>query len=86
MLPGLCGSAKIVAPAILSLATAYLGQVEGDVRLQKQATYLYGNALEELLKITSAAGFRAEDHTLASIMCLSMSEVCRGSRKRRIFR
>ena len=64
--------------AIWSLITAYLGQIEGDVSLQKQTTSLYGNALYELSKITSAPGFHVDDNTLASIMCLGMSEVRRG--------
>jgi hypothetical protein len=63
--------------AIWSLVTAYLGQMEGDVSLQKQTISMYGNALHKLSKITSAPGFHADDNTLASIMCLGMSEVRR---------
>ena len=77
VLPGLGGSSDILDAAISSLSTAYLGQMEGDVALQKQAISLYGRALHELSKVTTAPGFRADDHTLASIMCLGMSEVRR---------
>jgi hypothetical protein len=77
VLPGLSGSSDILDAAISSLTTAYLGQMGGDVGLQKQAMSLYGHALHKLSKVTAAPGFCADDHTLASIMCLGMSEVRR---------
>jgi hypothetical protein len=77
VLPSLGGNSSTLDTAILSLTTAYLGQMESDVALQKHAASLYGNALHELSRVTSVPGFCADDHTLASIMCLGMSEVRR---------
>ena len=74
-LPGLHGRSSILDIAMSTLAAAYLGQRKGDYQLQRHGMLLYEKALKQLSQITAVANFRANDYTLASIMCLGMSEV-----------
>jgi hypothetical protein len=55
-----------------TLAAAYLGQMRGDRQLQIQSLLLYEAAVKTLSRAMTAP---ADDYTLASIMCLGMSEV-----------
>lgn len=74
-LPGLQGTRAVLDTAISTLAAAYLGQMRGDRQLQMQSLYLYEGSVKTLSRTMTAPAFIADDYTLASIMCLGMSEV-----------
>ena len=76
MLPDLRGKGALLETAMATLAAGYLGRMRDDRQLQMHGLFLYGETVGSLSGAMTAPAFIADDHTLAAIMCLGMSEVC----------
>lgn len=75
MLPDLGDTSTVLETSMAALAASYLGRMRDDRQLQTHALFLYGETVRSLSEAMISPAFIADDHTLAAIMCLGMSEV-----------